>query len=56
MVGTSTDDTDTDAVTLVPAGVTINDIDAVAGVQVVDSALTVDTPDLRGSLVMMSYT
>jgi hypothetical protein len=46
MVGTSTDDTDADAVTLVPAGETIDNIDTVASVEVVDSTLTVDTPDL----------
>lgn len=48
MVSTGADDTDTDAVTLVPAGETIDNIDAVASVQVVNSALTVDTPDLIG--------
>ena len=46
MVGTSADNTDADAVSLIPAGETINDIDTVAGVEVVDSTLTVDTPDL----------
>ena len=47
MIGTCTDDTNTDAVTLVPAGKAINDIDAVASVQVIDGTLTVDTPDLE---------
>ena len=46
MVGTSADNTDVDAVALVPAGETIDNVDAVAGVEVVDSALAVDTPDL----------
>jgi hypothetical protein len=46
MVGTRADNTDVDAVALVPAGETINNVDAVAGVEVVDSALAVDTPDL----------
>lgn len=46
MVGTSADDTDADAVSLIPAGKAINDIDTVAGVEVVNSTLTVDSPDL----------
>ena len=46
MVGTSADNTDVDAVALVPAGETIDNVDAVAGVQVVDSTLAVDTPHL----------
>jgi hypothetical protein len=56
MVGTGTDNTNADAVALVPAGVTIDNIDAVASVEIVDSTLTVDAPNLIGSLVMMSYT
>lgn len=47
MVGTGTDDTDADAVSLVPAGETIDNVDAVTGVEVVDSTLTVDAPDLQ---------
>ena len=46
MVGTSADDADAYPVALVPAGESIDDVDAVAGVEVVDSTLTVDTPDL----------
>jgi hypothetical protein len=46
MVGASADDTDADSVLLVPASIAVNDIDAVAGVEVVDSALSVDFPDL----------
>ena len=46
VVGARADNTDADTVALIPAGVTIDDIDAVAGVEVVDSTLTVDTPDL----------
>jgi hypothetical protein len=48
VVGASADNANADAVALIPAGVTIHDIDAVTGVQVVDSTLTVDTPDLWG--------
>lgn len=46
MVGAGADNTDTDAVLLVPAGVTVDDVDAIPGVEVVDSTLTVDLPDL----------
>lgn len=46
MVGTSADDTNANPVALVPAGEAIDDVDAVPGVEVVDSTLTVDTPDL----------
>jgi len=46
MVGTSADNTDVDAVALVPASEAIDNIDAVTGVEVVDSTLAVDTPHL----------
>ncbi|GAA5230934.1 hypothetical protein GCM10025794_35450 [Massilia kyonggiensis] len=46
MVGACADDTDTDAVSFIPAGITINNIDAVTSVEVVNSTLTVDAPDL----------
>jgi hypothetical protein len=48
MVGARADDTDVDTVSLIPAGITIDDIDAVTGVEVVNSTFTVDTPDLTG--------
>lgn len=47
MVGTGADNADLDAVLLVPTGITVNDVDAVAGVEVVDGTLAVDLPDLR---------
>lgn len=47
MVGTSADNTDVDAVALVPAGVAIDNVDAVAGVEVVDGTLAVNTPNLK---------
>ena len=47
MVGASTDDTDADAVLLIPAGVTIDNVNTVAGVQVVDGTFAVDLPDLE---------
>jgi hypothetical protein len=46
MVGASADDTDADSVLFVPASIAVNDIDAVAGVEVVDGTLSVDFPDL----------
>jgi hypothetical protein len=47
MVGARADDTDADTVALIPASETINHVDAVSGVKVVDGTLTVDTPDLE---------
>lgn len=46
MVGTSADDTDADSVAGVPSCVTIDNVDTVPGVEVVDGTFTVDTPDL----------
>jgi hypothetical protein len=54
MVGASADNANVDAVALVPAGETIDNVDTVAGVEVVDSALTVDAPDLFGRNVSYS--
>lgn len=51
MVGASADDTDADSVLLVPASIAVNDVDAVAGVEVVDSTLSVDLPDLKSIIV-----
>jgi hypothetical protein len=51
MVGASTHDTDAYPVTLVPAGKSIDDIDAVPGVEVVNGALAVDAPDLESQSV-----
>lgn len=47
MVGTGADDPDADSVALVPAGKAIDDVDAVSGVEIVDSAFSVDSPDLN---------
>lgn len=46
MVGTGADDTDIDTIALVPAGKTVNDVDTIPGVEIVDGTLTVDSPDL----------
>ena len=47
MVGARADDTDADTVAFIPSSKTINHVYAVSGVEVVDSTLTVDTPDLK---------
>jgi hypothetical protein len=48
MVGASADNAHADPVALVPAGEAIDDVDALAGVEVVNGTLTVDAPDLGG--------
>jgi hypothetical protein len=53
MVGAGADDAHADPVLLIPAGETVDDVDAVAGVEVVDSTLAVDLPDLQGKKVSM---
>jgi hypothetical protein len=47
MIGASADNANAYPVALVPSSKSINDIDAVPGVEVVDGTLTVDTPDLK---------
>ena len=47
MVCTSANNTDSDSVALVPSGIAIDNIDSVPGVQVINSTLAVDSPDLR---------
>lgn len=46
MVGTSANNTNIDAVARVPAGETVDDIDAVAGVEIVNGTLAVNSPYL----------
>ena len=46
MIRSSTYDSHTDTVPLIPASIAIDDIDSVAGVQVVDGAFSIDLPDL----------
>lgn len=46
MVGAGAHNADFDTVLLVPAGITIHDVDAVSGVEVVNGTLTVNLPDL----------
>jgi hypothetical protein len=51
MVGAGAHNANVDAVSLIPTGKAIDDVDAVAGVQVIDSTLAVDLPDLCGMLL-----
>jgi hypothetical protein len=48
VVGARTDDTDLDSVAGVPAGVTVENVDPGAGVEIIDGTFTVDLPDLFG--------
>ena len=47
MVSAGTNDSDIDSVLRIPPSKAIDDIDAVACVQVVDSSFTIDLPDLQ---------
>jgi hypothetical protein len=46
MIGTSADNPDANPIALIPASEAIDDVDAVAGIQVVNSTFSVDSPDL----------
>lgn len=46
MVGTSADDSDLDLILLVPSCETLDDVDSVPCVQVIDSTFAVDLPGL----------
>jgi len=46
MVGSGADDSDVDAISLVPPCETIDDVDSFSGVQIVDSTLSIDFPYL----------
>jgi hypothetical protein len=46
MVGASTDDSNVDSVSLVPASISVDDINAISCVEIIDSSFTVDFPDL----------
>lgn len=46
MVGTSTDNTDSNSVAFIPASKAIDDVNSVSGVQVVDGTFAVDPPNL----------
>jgi hypothetical protein len=46
MVCTSADDSNSDAVFFIPSCESVDNINAVSGVQIIDSTLSVDSPDL----------
>lgn len=46
MVGARADNPHANPVALIPAGESIDDVDAIPGVEVVNSTLSVDSPDL----------
>lgn len=46
MIRSSTNNSHADAVPFIPASITINDIDSVASIQVVDGAFSIDPPNL----------
>lgn len=53
MVGTGTDNSDVDSVAGIPSGVSIDNVDSVTSVQVVDSTFSVDSPCLRLKRLVM---
>jgi hypothetical protein len=53
MIGTSAYHADAYPVALVPASISVNNIDTVPGVQVINGTFTVDTPDLERRLAKM---
>jgi hypothetical protein len=46
MVGTGADDSNSDSVLLVPSCESIDDVDSISCVQVINGSLAVDSPDL----------
>jgi hypothetical protein len=46
VIGTGADDSNADAVPLIPAGEAIDNVDTVPGIEVVNSSFSVDLPDL----------
>lgn len=46
MIGTGAHDADIDSIALIPSGKAIDDIDSRPGVEVVDSAFSIDFPYL----------
>lgn len=50
MVGTGADNADLDTVAFIPAGKAIDDVNPFAGVEVVDSTFSVNSPDLESPI------
>lgn len=55
VVGSGANNADVDAVALVPAGEAIDDVDAGAGIEVVDGTLAVDFPNLLVNVVQLCF-
>jgi hypothetical protein len=51
MIGTSANDSDLDAVLLVPSCKPVDNVDTISGVEVIDSTFTIDSPDLSCELL-----
>lgn len=51
MIGTSANDSDPDAVLLVPSCKPVDNVDTISGVEVIDSTFTIDSPDLNCELL-----
>lgn len=49
MVGACTNNSDIDSVSLIPSSETVDDVDTISCVEIVDSAFPVDFPDLYES-------
>jgi hypothetical protein len=49
MIGAGADDANINSISLIPAGETINHVNAVSGVKIVNRTLSVDSPDLQAS-------
>ena len=47
MIGTSANDSDIDAILLVPSGKSIYHVDAISSIQVIDGTFSIDFPDLN---------
>ena len=47
MVGSRADDSDADPVSLIPSSESVDDVNAVSCVQIIDCTLAIDTPDLE---------
>ncbi len=49
MVGACADNSDIDPILLIPAGIAVDNIDSIAGVEVVDGSFAIDLPNLKKS-------
>ena len=56
MVGTSADNPHPNAISLVPSGEPVHDIDAIPGIEIVDGSFTIDSPHLFEPLAIFART